>query len=106
MAARAIPTERPDRTPVRTCVGCKERAVKSDLLRLVVVPDDAAAGVPSLRVVPDPSSRRPGRGAALHPDLRCLDLAERRRAFPRAFRLPGPLDAGPVREYLETSGGS
>lgn len=104
MAARAVPTERLDRTSVRTCVGCKERAAKSDLLRLVVVLDDAAAGAPSLRVVPDPSSRRPGRGASLHPDLRCLDLAERRRAFPRAFRLAGPLDASPVRVYLETSG--
>jgi predicted RNA-binding protein YlxR (DUF448 family) len=83
-------------------VGCKERAAKSDLLRLVVVADDDAAGVRSLRVVPDPSGRRPGRGASLHPDLRCLDLAERRRAFPRAFRLPGPLDADAVREHLET----
>jgi predicted RNA-binding protein YlxR (DUF448 family) len=87
-------------------VGCKERAAKSDLLRLVVVADDDAAGSSSSRVVPDPSGRRPGRGASLHPDLRCLDLAERRRAFPRAFRLSGPLAADAVRQYLETSGGS
>jgi predicted RNA-binding protein YlxR (DUF448 family) len=106
MAARAVPTARPDRTPVRTCVGCKERAAKSDLLRLVVVADDDAAGSSSSRVVPDPSGRRPGRGASLHPDLRCLDLAERRRAFPRAVRLSGPLDADAVRQYRETSGGS
>jgi len=35
--------------------------------------------------VPDQHGRLPGRGAHLHPDLACLDLAERRRAFPRAL---------------------
>ncbi|WP_243717129.1 YlxR family protein [Actinomadura sp. KC345] len=72
-------------------MGCRVRTVKSDLLRLVVV-----EGV----IVPDPRGRLPGRGAHLHPDLGCLDLAERRRAFPRAFRVPGPLDAGALRERL------
>jgi uncharacterized protein len=82
--------------PMRTCVGCKMRAAKSDLLRLAVVTVDE-----QLRVVPDPRGQRSGRGASLHPDLHCLDLAERRRAFPRAFRLPGPLDSTAVREHLE-----
>jgi predicted RNA-binding protein YlxR (DUF448 family) len=54
-------------------------------------------------VTPDPTGRSPGRGAHLHPDLGCLDLALRRRAFPRAFRLPGPLDGGLVRGYLEAA---
>ena len=36
----------------------------------------------------------------LHPDLGCLDLAERRRAFPRALRLPGPLSSSEVRAWL------
>jgi uncharacterized protein len=93
--------------PMRMCVGCRERAAKSDLLRLVVVADDEAArlapdAVHYRHVVPDPSGRRLGRGASLHPLLRCLDLAERRRAFPRAFRLTGPLDATAVRAYLES----
>lgn len=74
------------------CVGCRVRAIKSDLLRLVVI-----EGV----IVPDPRGRLPGRGAYVHPDLGCLGLAERRRAFPRAFRLPGPLDTGMLRRYLE-----
>ena len=34
----------------------------------------------------------------MHPDPRCVDLAEKRRAFPRALRLAGPLDLTPVRE--------
>ena len=37
-------------------------------------------------VVPDPERRRPGRGAWLHPDVSCLDLAVRRKAFGRALR--------------------
>jgi predicted RNA-binding protein YlxR (DUF448 family) len=86
--------------PVRSCVGCKARVAKSDLIRIVVV----EAGV-ARHVVPDPRGQRPGRGAHLHPDLACLELAERRRAFPRAFRLAGPLDATEVRAYLETDVG-
>jgi hypothetical protein len=57
-------------------------------------------------VTPDPAGRMPGRGAHLHPELGCLDLALRRKAFPRAFRLPGPLDAEPVRRYLHELGHS
>ncbi|GAA0220456.1 YlxR family protein [Actinomadura nitritigenes] len=77
--------------PQRTCVGCRVRTAKSDLLRLVVVEGE---------IVPDPRGRLPGRGAHLHPDPRCLELAERRRAFPRAFRLPGPLDGTALRDRL------
>jgi hypothetical protein len=73
-------------------VGCRVRTEKSDLLRVVAVEGEA--------LVPDRRGRLPGRGAYLHPDLRCLDLAERRRAFPRALRLTGPLDASALRQWL------
>jgi uncharacterized protein len=36
----------------------------------------------------------------VHPDLGCLELAERRRVFPRAFRLAGPLDTSVLRDRL------
>ncbi|UBU15563.1 YlxR family protein [Nonomuraea gerenzanensis] len=78
--------------PQRTCVGCRAREAKSELLRLVRVEG---------QVVPDLRGRLPGRGASLHPSVSCLELAERRRAFPRAFRVPGPLDSSPVRAHLE-----
>ena len=77
--------------PVRTCVGCKARAAKSSLLRLVVDGDG---------IVPDPQARRPGRGAYLHPSQACFELAQRRRAFSRALRVPGSLDAAPLASYL------
>jgi len=77
--------------PVRTCVGCKARVAKSSLLRLVVAGDG---------IVPDPQARQPGRGAYVHPSLACFELAQRRKAFPRALRVPGPLDTTPLASYL------
>lgn len=48
----------------------------------------------------DPDRRLPGRGAYLHPSLNCLDLAERRRALPRALRLSGSLDVSELRDQM------
>ncbi|MFF2773741.1 YlxR family protein [Streptomyces sp. NPDC058052] len=78
--------------PERTCVGCRERAAKSDLLRIVMIKDEC---------VPDDRGTLPGRGAYVHPALHCLDLAVRRRAFPRAFKTPGPLDTAVLRNRVE-----
>ena len=78
--------------PERTCVGCRERAAKRDLLRIVVIEGEC---------VPDDRGTLPGRGAYVHPALVCLDLAVRRRAFPRAFRAKGPLETADVRRYVE-----
>jgi len=73
-------------------VGCRTRAAADDLLRVVAVD-----GV----LIPDVRRRLPGRGAWLHPVPECLSRAERRSAFPRALRAPGPLDADRVRSYLQ-----
>lgn len=78
--------------PVRTCVGCRRRAAKNDLLRIAVV-----EGV----IVLDQRGTLAGRGAYLHPDSGCLDLAARRRAFARAFRQPGPFELTDVRQQME-----
>ena len=82
--------------PVRTCIGCRQRSPASELLRVVVVEGPAGP-----RLEPDPRRRRPGRGASLHLDPDCLDLAERRRAFGRALRLTTPLDAATVQQLAE-----
>jgi predicted RNA-binding protein YlxR (DUF448 family) len=47
-------------------------------------------GVPV--VVLDRDRTMPGRGAWLHPDLACLELARRRSAVTRSLRLTGPVD--------------
>jgi predicted RNA-binding protein YlxR (DUF448 family) len=65
---------------------------KTELLRVVAVEG---------AVIPDLRGRLPGRGAHLHPEPGCLALAEKRRAFPRAFRVPGPLETTAVRALLQ-----
>ena len=55
-------------------------------------------------IVPDPQARQPGRGAYLHPSLACFELAQRRRAFSRALRVPGSLSTAPLASYLSTAG--
>ncbi|MER6789923.1 YlxR family protein [Streptomyces sp. NPDC000658] len=78
--------------PERTCVGCRKRAAKTELLRIVAIKDAC---------VPDPRGTLPGRGAYLHPASVCLDQAMRRRAFTRALRAPGALDVNALRQYVE-----
>ena len=62
---------------MRTCVGCRRRAAKSELVRLVW----------QQTVVVDDRRRLPGRGAYLHPGPDCLALAVRRRSLGRALRV-------------------
>ncbi|PZT68428.1 YlxR family protein [Streptomyces sp. SW4] len=82
--------------PERTCVGCRERAVKKELLRIVAIEGEC---------VPDLRGTLPGRGAYVHPATVCLDQAVRRRAFPRALRVPGPLDVKALRRHVEQAQG-
>ncbi|MFI6349896.1 YlxR family protein [Streptomyces sp. NPDC050560] len=78
--------------PERTCVGCRKRAAKSDLLRIVMEGDAC---------VPDHRGTLPGRGAYVHPVLVCLDLAVRRRAFARAFRVRSQPGTEALRQAVE-----
>ena len=94
--ARVDAVASPRRTPVRTCIGCRERAAARELLRVVTGTGDD--GQPA--VLPDPSGTAPGRGAHLHPTTECYDLAVRRRAFARALRLEQGLASTPVGDYL------
>ncbi|HXF57889.1 MAG TPA: YlxR family protein [Actinomycetota bacterium] len=81
------------RPPERTCVGCRGRAAKAELLRVVRTPDG--------RVAVDPSGRLPGRGAYVHRREACVERAGRRGALARALRtsLP-PEQAGSLMEEL------
>jgi predicted RNA-binding protein YlxR (DUF448 family) len=93
--------------PIRTCIGCRERATKRELLRIVAGTDaegHEGSQSGSWFVVPDPSGTARGRGAHLHPTLDCLALAERKRAFARALRhdsgVWGALSLERLREHL------
>jgi uncharacterized protein len=66
---------------VRTCVACRETEGKAALLRVARSPTGVAF---------DPVGRAPGRGAYLHADAECLQLARRRRSLERALKAPIP----------------
>ncbi|MCL2516117.1 MAG: YlxR family protein [Microbacteriaceae bacterium] len=78
--------------PVRTCIGCRSRAPRSSLLR--VVSQDSVLTV-------DDSAVLPGRGAWVHPSSECIRKALQRKAFGRALRFTGVLDSSEIERRLE-----
>lgn len=68
--------------PVRTCVGCRTRASRSTLIRVVVSNGE---------IVFDERAVLPGRGAWLHPTPECLTSAVRKSALARALRVSSTL---------------
>jgi predicted RNA-binding protein YlxR (DUF448 family) len=80
-------------TPERTCVGCRRRRGQQELVRLVQDHGRVVQARPGA----------PGRSAYLCPEQTCLETAEKRRAFARAFRGPVTLDPG-VRESFALRG--
>ena len=68
------------------CVGCRARAPKSELVRIVAGPDGLAI---------DRRGGAPGRGAYVHRDPVCLEVAERPGVLGRALRTgPGTDEVG------------
>ncbi|WP_249186465.1 YlxR family protein [Microbacterium paraoxydans] len=78
------------------CVGCRTRAPRSALLRVVSQNNT---------LVLDERAVLPGRGAWLHPTQECMDAALRRRAFGRALRVSATLDTQTIEQHpLRTKG--
>ncbi|MCV7286162.1 YlxR family protein [Mycolicibacterium wolinskyi] len=86
--------------PVRTCIGCRKRELAAELLRVVAVTD----GNGECAVTVDTTASLPGRGAWLHPDQQCAQVAVRRRAFARALRITGSPDTSAVVAFVERLG--
>ncbi|ADH92349.1 Protein of uncharacterised function (DUF448) [Arcanobacterium haemolyticum] len=83
--------DRLDRIMIRTCVGCKGKAHRNELVRVVVSEDGS--------VKPDPYASAHGRGAWVHPKPECVSRAIKSSQFARAFRRPvASVDA--VEEYV------
>ncbi|RFA20243.1 YlxR family protein [Subtercola boreus] len=80
--------------PVRTCVGCRARAEKSSLLRVVA---------PESLLVVDDAGVLPGRGAYLHASTQCFQNAVKRRAFGRALRTDKQLDISELETRLNAT---
>jgi len=70
----------PKKIPIRQCLGCREHRPKSELIRVVRSPE----GEVSL----DFKGKKPGRGAYLCPDPKCLARVRKSRALERAFSAP------------------
>ena len=70
--------------PIRTCVGCGERAPQRTLVRVTAAADGLAL---------DPAGRRaPGRGAYLHVAPACWTTFARRRGPVRSLRRTPSVD--------------
>lgn len=76
--------------PVRTCVGCRQRAKQHELIRLVAQGEGLV--VDRLAV---------GRGAWLHQSKNCLELATSRFAFGRALKTKKQFDTAAVAAHIE-----
>ncbi|MBP3947493.1 MULTISPECIES: YlxR family protein [unclassified Corynebacterium] len=81
-------------TRTRTCIATREARPDTQLLRVVVDPDDPT------RIIPDPGRKLPGRGAWITPTTQACELAEQRRAFGRALRVSANVDTSAVRKYI------
>ena len=77
--------------PVRTCIGCRSRAPRSELIRLVVADN-------SLQF--DETKSAAGRGAWIHSNITCVEQADRRKAWQRALRVSTSLDSNPIKNRL------
>jgi len=69
--------------PQRTCIGCREVGGKRQLVRLVRTPEGT--------VEVDETGKRPGRGAYLHRQRSCWQMALQKHFLERALRLEMPL---------------
>jgi len=80
--------------PERTCVGCRGKAPKSDLMRIVRADVGLAL---------DRTGHAPGRGAYMHRERACVDAALAKGWLARALSTGPPLDElGRLRNEIET----
>lgn len=68
--------------PQRQCMGCRERADKRSLIRVVRLTDG--------NVMLDFSGKLNGRGAYLCPKMECLQKARKSKALERSLEVPIP----------------
>lgn len=93
MAAHSDATD--SKFAVRTCIGCRKTSDRLQLVRLVRSRNTSG----ELEALVDVARRMPGRGAWLHPNLECWNLAIKRRAVGRA--LPGVTKLSDVEAFAQ-----
>ena len=65
------------RKPERSCIVCREKKYKNELIRLVCDGE---------KVIPDFEKKLPGRGAYICDDASCIEKLIKRKALNRAYR--------------------
>lgn len=83
--------QRRQKTPIRSCVGCREPSEKGSLIRVVRATDG------SVRV--DPTGKFPGRGAYVCGKKDCLKVAIKHKKLSKALRCEIPAS---IAEQLES----
>jgi hypothetical protein len=98
--------EREERGPTRTCVGCRTRAPKEELVRLALpslsdaFEAGADVGLPEIAV--DLAGRLPGRGVHLHPTRACVTGAFKRGGLAQALKRAPKTTPDALRTALAT----
>jgi predicted RNA-binding protein YlxR (DUF448 family) len=62
---------------VRTCVACRAEAGKRAMVRIIARPEGASV---------DLTGHAKGRGAYLHKDAGCIEIARKRKALERSLK--------------------
>lgn len=70
--------------PLRMCAGCRERAPKKTLIRIVRTPEG--------KLILDARDKAPGRGAYICRKAECLKKAQKSRSIERALNITIPED--------------
>lgn len=81
--------------PQRTCIGCRAKGSRTDLLRIVADEDGRV-------LLLDERKTHPGRGAWIHGDDVCFTNATKRRAWSRALRLKNAVSTQMLASQLAT----
>ena len=69
--------------PQRTCIGCKCKKPKKEMIRIVRTPDG--------KIIIDETGKKSGRGAYLCGDVKCLDIAFKENSLNKSFKQDIPL---------------
>ena len=69
--------------PVRTCIGCKCKKPKKEMIRIVRTPDR--------KIIIDETGKKSGRGAYLCGDVKCLDIAFKENSLNKSLKQDIPL---------------
>lgn len=70
------------RTPLRSCVVCRQTSDKRSLLRVVRLPQEQGG-----LVVFDKAGKKSGRGAYVCPDAKCIHAAKLQKRFERSLKV-------------------